>query len=80
MNQYGEKLSPVATSDPESDNEHERYERVMYGGCGVRFGTFRRRAEIPKARDRFDWLSFLGLKTKTNPGKRITLLSAPELD
>jgi hypothetical protein len=64
MNRYGEKLSPVATSDPESVNEHDRYEQVMYGGCGVRFGTFQRRAEIPKARPRFDWLSFLGRRQK----------------
>jgi hypothetical protein len=64
MNRYGEKLSRVATSDSESENEHDRYERVMYGGCGVRFGTFQRRAEISKARARFDWLTFLRLKRK----------------
>jgi len=69
MNRYGDKLSPVATSDPESDNEHERYERVMYGGCGVRFGTFQRRADIPKARAHFDWLTFLGLRQKQTEKK-----------
>jgi hypothetical protein len=62
MNRYGEKLSPVDTSDPELDDEHDRYERVMYGGCGVRFGTFQRRVEIPRSRPRFDLLSFLGLR------------------
>jgi hypothetical protein len=69
MNRYGEKLSPVATSDSESENEHDRYERVMYGGCGVRFGTFQRRAETPKARARFDWLTFLGLRRKQTEEK-----------
>jgi hypothetical protein len=64
MNRYGERLSPLAASDPESDNEHDRYERVMYGGCGVRFGTFERRAEILKNRPAFDLLSFLGLRRK----------------
>jgi hypothetical protein len=64
MNRYGEKLSPVETSDPESGNEHDRYERVMYGGCGVRFGSFQRRAEIKSSRPAFDLFSFLGLKRK----------------
>jgi len=64
MNRYGEKLSPVETYDPESDNKHDRYERVVYGGCGVRFGTFQRRVEIPRSCHRFDLLSFLGLRRK----------------
>ena len=64
MNRYGEKLSPVDASDPESGNAHDRYERVMYGGCGVRFGSFQRRAEIPKSRPRFDLAAFLGLRRK----------------
>jgi hypothetical protein len=67
MNRYGEKLSPVATSDPDADNEHDRYEKVMFGGCGVRFGTFQRRAEIRRPKPRFDLLSFLGLKRKPIP-------------
>jgi hypothetical protein len=64
MNRYGERLSPVDTSDPEAGNEHDRYERVMYGGCGVRFGSFQRRAEIQKSRPSFDLFSFLGLRRK----------------
>lgn len=64
MNRYGERLSPVDTSDKENGNEYDRYERVMYGGCGVRVGSFQRRAEIKKNHPPFDFLSFLGFKRK----------------
>jgi hypothetical protein len=70
MNRYGEKLSPANVSDPETDNDHDRYERVMYGGCGVRFGTFQRRAEIKPSRPPFDLLSFLGLRRKPTDKER----------
>jgi len=64
MNRYGEKMSPVESSDKENGNEYDRYERVMYGGCGVRFGSFQRRTEIKKDRPPFDLLAFLGLRRK----------------
>jgi hypothetical protein len=64
MNRYGGRLSSIETSDTEYGNEHDRYEQVMYGGCGVRFGSFTRRAEIQKSRPAFDLFSFLGLRRK----------------
>ena len=64
MNRYGEKLSPVEVSDPECDNDRDRYEQVMFGGCGVRFGAFQRPVARPIKRPKFNLLAFLGLKRK----------------
>jgi hypothetical protein len=61
MKRYGDNLSSSSVSEDALSQEHGRNVRVMYGGCGVRFGTFPQRVE-PQKHKNFDILSLLGLK------------------
>ena len=62
MKRYGDNLPSSCISEEEIANEHGRNVRVMYGGCGVRFGTFSKPVEYPRKRKPLDLLSFLGFK------------------
>jgi hypothetical protein len=58
MKRYGDNLP--ASSLAEEEFRYRGSERVMYGGCGVRFGTFVRQIPPPKKKKAFDFLSLLG--------------------
>lgn len=62
MKRYGDNLPASSISETEIAHEHGRNVRVMYGGCGVRFGTFSKPVEYAPKRKRLDLLSLLGLK------------------
>ncbi len=63
MKRYGDNLPSSSTSEAESSNEQSGETLVMYGGCGVSFGTFTRPAERPnKERKISSLLSLLGFK------------------
>lgn len=61
MKRYGDNL-PSNSSTDEPENGRDKNVTVMYGGCGVRFGTFSKPVEYPKKRKAFDILSVLGFK------------------
>ncbi len=67
MKRYGDNLSSSSTSEAESNHEQSVETMVMYGGCGVNFGTFARPAERSnKARKLPSLFALLGFKrTKT---------------
>ena len=62
MKRYGDNLPCSSISEDELYSTHGRNVMVMYGGCGVRFGTFTKPVEHPRKRKTFDLLSLLGLK------------------
>jgi hypothetical protein len=62
MKRYGDNLPSSNTSEDTLYHDHGRNVRVIYGGCGVRFGTFPQRVELPERRPGLDILSLLGFK------------------
>jgi hypothetical protein len=44
MTKYGERIFKDASSKEDDRGDAFGPERVMFGGCGVRFGSFRRPA------------------------------------
>ena len=62
MKRYGDNLPPCSISEDALCHEHGRNTLVMYGGCGVRFGTFSRPVEYPEKRKRLSLLSLFGLR------------------
>jgi hypothetical protein len=62
MKRYGDNLPSSSISEAEPVREHGRNVQVMYGGCGVRFGTFSKPVEYAPKRKPLDLLSFFGLK------------------
>ncbi|HLO13952.1 MAG TPA: hypothetical protein VK206_03920 [Anaerolineales bacterium] len=64
MKRYGDNLPTSCLTEAELNTGHGRNVTVMYGGCGVRFGTFSKPVEYPKRRKTFDLLSLLGLRRK----------------
>jgi hypothetical protein len=57
MKRYGDNLP--ASSHAEQEFQYGGPERVMYGGCGIRFGTFVRYIPPPKRKKAFDFFSLL---------------------
>ncbi len=71
MKRYGDNLPSSSTSEAESNNEQNVESMVMYGGCGVSFGTFTRPAEhLHKERKLSSLLALLGFKR--NKTKKIS--------
>jgi len=71
MKRYGDNLPSSNISEDALSSEHGRNVRVIYGGCGVRFGTLPQRVELPQKNKSLDILSLLGLrrqKSKKNIG------------
>ncbi len=62
MKRYGDNLPSSNNSEDELENQYGRNITVMYGGCGVRFGTFSKPVEYPKKRKTLDILSLLGFR------------------
>jgi hypothetical protein len=62
MKRYGDNLPSKDGPEDNLENEYSRNEKVMYGGCGVRFGTFSKPVQYTRKRKKFDLLSLLGLK------------------
>jgi hypothetical protein len=62
MKRYGDNLPSSNISEDALSYEHGRNVRVLYGGCGVRFGTFTQRVELPQKHKSWDILSLLRLK------------------
>jgi hypothetical protein len=62
MKRYGDNLRSSNISEDALSYEHGRNVRVLYGGCGVRFGTFPQPVELPQKHKSLDILSLLGLK------------------
>jgi len=62
MKRYGDNLPSSNISEDALSYEHGRNVRVLYGGCGVRFGTFTQRAELHQKHKSWDILSLLRLK------------------
>ena len=62
MKRYGDNLSSSSISEDELAQEPDRNIKVMYGGCGVRFGTFSRPVVYAPKRKPLDLLALLGLK------------------
>jgi hypothetical protein len=62
MKRYGDNLPCSDISEDALSYEHGRNVRVMYGGCGVRFGTFSRPVTLPKNRKTLDILSLFGFR------------------
>lgn len=71
MKRYGDNLPSSSISEDALNYEHGRNARVMYGGCGVRFGTFPQPVSFSKQHKNFDILSlfrFRRQKAKKNIG------------
>jgi hypothetical protein len=66
MKKYGDRIFSNTISDEENQEAGAGYDKVLFGGCGVRFGSFRRPTQAQKKNPRFDFLSFLRLKRKRN--------------
>jgi hypothetical protein len=66
MKRYGDSLS--SNCQGELVNEHDKMVQVIYGGCGVRYGTFTRPAEIPKKRKTVNIFSLLKFGRKKPKG------------
>lgn len=64
MKRYGDNLPPSNKPEDELENQPDRNAQVMYGGCGVRFGTFSKPVEHAPKRKTLDLLSLFGLKRK----------------
>lgn len=63
MKRYGDNLPSPSTSEAETNDEQSMGTMVMYGGCGVNFGTFARPAERSnKERKLSSLLALLGFK------------------
>jgi hypothetical protein len=61
MKRYGDNL-PSSEKIEELDTPQSV--QVMYGGCGVRFGTFTQKAIPSKKHKTFDILALLGFKRR----------------
>lgn len=71
MKRYGDNLPSGNAFEDELNSEHGRNAVVMYGGCGVRFGTFSKPVEHPQKHKVLDLLSLLGFgrsRSKDNNG------------
>jgi hypothetical protein len=71
MKRYGDNLPSPNISEDALSYEHGRNVRVMYGGCGIRFGTFPQPVGFPKKHKNLDILSLFGFrrqKSKKNIG------------
>ena len=71
MKRYGDNLPSFGISEEEVEIQHGRNVTVMYGGCGVRFGTFSKPIEYPKKRKSLDVFALFGFrrnKPKQNRG------------
>ena len=64
MKRYGNNLPD--SIDIEAEVDKPQSVKVMYGGCGVRFGTFAKTLPPPKKRKTFDLLAWLGFKHRKN--------------
>lgn len=64
MKRYGNNLPASIHIEDEVDTPQSV--QVMYGGCGVRFGTFTKTLTPPKKRKTFDLLALLGFKHRKN--------------
>ncbi len=62
MKRYGDNLPFSGVCEDELSYQHGRNVSVMYGGCGVSFGSFPRPVEDPKKRKTIRVLSLLGFK------------------
>ena len=69
MKRYGDNVTSSSISEDEVGNKHDGYVRVMYGGCGVRFGAFQRPITPPQKRKTLDLLSLLGFRENKEKGK-----------
>lgn len=61
MRRYGDNVSAEEASDESEKNQENR---VMYGGCGVSYGSFPQRVNHPKKRFSLDLLSLFWFKRK----------------
>lgn len=62
MKRYGDNLPVSNISEDEVSGQHGRHVAVMYGGCGVSFGSFPKPIEYPKKRKSFHLFSLLGFR------------------
>ncbi len=60
MKRYGDNLPSSEKTEEELDEPQSV--QVLYGGCGVRFGTFTQKPITSKKRKTLDILALLGLK------------------
>ncbi len=61
MKRYGDNLPSSETSE---DLDAPQSVQVIYGGCGVRFGTFTQKPISSKKRKSLDILALLGFKLR----------------
>ena len=64
MKRYGDNLP--SNCQGELVNGHDKMVQVIYGGCGVRYGTFTRPAEIPKKRKTLNLFSLFKFERDKN--------------
>ena len=63
MKRYGDNLP---SSEKPDELDEPQSVQVMYGGCGVRFGTFTQKTIPSQKRKTLDILALLGLKRRKN--------------
>ncbi len=63
MKRYGDNLPSSETSEELAAPQSVQ---VMYGGCGVRFGTFTQKPIPSEKRKSLDILALLGFKRRKN--------------
>lgn len=64
MKRYGDNLPSANKLEDETDMQHHGSVQVMYGGCGVRFGTFTQPVKPVQKRKMLNILSLLGFRRK----------------
>lgn len=70
MAKYGERIFHDQEVE-QSGNEGGGFDTVMYGGCGVRFGSFQRPVERRPKPSSFNLLRILGIGRRTEaPGAK----------
>lgn len=62
MKRYGDNLPSSNNLEDELEDQSGRNVQVMYGGCGVRFGTFSKPVDHTPKRKKPSLLSLLGFK------------------
>lgn len=69
MKRYGDHLPFPGVCEDELSYQHGRNVSVMYGSCGVSFGSFPKPIGYPKKRKTFTILSLLRFKRNKNENK-----------
>ena len=65
MKRYGDNL-PSSNCQEEITSGNGTTVQVIYGGCGVRYGTFTRPVEPPRKRKSLNIFSLLKFRRKKN--------------